>query len=218
MTVNLSELEGAPGCRAAVRAPFLAKLAQLLLGRLALQAHQLADFDLHRQVAGRPDIGAAFREQQIDFGRPAADALDLDQLLDRLLVVLGQVGEVELARQDQLREAPRIAGLLPRQPGLTQSDLGQRPDRPRRVEGRLRQRDGRITAGEAANAVRGRVDGNIDEGGSVIPDKPGQTDPGNGNPGGSDTGARGSTTTDTTPGTSNRRWCGLKRGISSTRP
>jgi spore coat assembly protein SafA len=57
-----------------------------------------------------------------------------------------------------------------------------------------RNSDGRITAGEAANAVRGRVDGNIDEGGSAIPDKPGQTDPGNGNPGGSDTGARGSYT------------------------
>ncbi len=38
--------------------------------------------------------------------------------------------------------------------------------------------DGRITAGEAANAVRGRVSGNIDEGGSSIPDKP--TDPGDG--------------------------------------
>ncbi|HVI58228.1 MAG TPA: LysM peptidoglycan-binding domain-containing protein [Luteimonas sp.] len=32
--------------------------------------------------------------------------------------------------------------------------------------------DGRITAGEAANAVRGRVTGNIDQGGSSIPDKP----------------------------------------------
>jgi LysM repeat protein len=42
--------------------------------------------------------------------------------------------------------------------------------------------DGRITAGEAANAVRGRVSGNIDEGGSSIPSKP--TDPGNGNGGG----------------------------------
>src|SRR3546814_12738090 len=32
--------------------------------------------------------------------------------------------------------------------------------------------DGRVTAGEASDAVRGRVDGNIDEGGSTVPDKP----------------------------------------------
>src|SRR3546814_18289293 len=38
--------------------------------------------------------------------------------------------------------------------------------------------DGRVTAGEASDAVRGRVDGNIDEGGSTVPDKP--SDPGDG--------------------------------------
>ena len=38
--------------------------------------------------------------------------------------------------------------------------------------------DGRITAGEAAGAVRGRVSGNIDQGGSAPPEKP--SDPGNG--------------------------------------
>jgi LysM repeat protein len=54
--------------------------------------------------------------------------------------------------------------------------------------------DGRITAGEAANAVRARVDGNIDAGGSTIPDKPGQADPGNGKPGGGDAGTRASYT------------------------
>src|SRR3546814_15078956 len=38
--------------------------------------------------------------------------------------------------------------------------------------------DGRVTAGEASDAVRGRVDGNIDEGRSTVPDKP--SDPGDG--------------------------------------
>ena len=60
---------------------------------------------------------APFGEQQIDFRRPAADALDLGQQRDRFLVVLGQVGEVELAGQHQPGEAARIAGLLPRQAG-----------------------------------------------------------------------------------------------------
>src|SRR3546814_5456620 len=46
--------------------------------------------------------------------------------------------------------------------------------------------DGRVTAGEASDAVRGRVDGNIDEGGSTVPDKP--SDPGDGGDTGSNPG------------------------------
>src|SRR3546814_21095379 len=38
--------------------------------------------------------------------------------------------------------------------------------------------DGRVTAREASDAVRGRVDGNLAEGGSTVPDKP--SDPGDG--------------------------------------
>src|SRR3546814_7911509 len=46
--------------------------------------------------------------------------------------------------------------------------------------------DGRVTAGEASEAVCGRVDGNIDEGGSTVPDKP--SDPGDGGDTGSNPG------------------------------
>ena len=43
-----------------------------------------------RSPAGKTS-GPPFREQQIDFRRPAADALDLGQQGDRFLIVLGQV-------------------------------------------------------------------------------------------------------------------------------
>src|SRR3546814_2527357 len=46
--------------------------------------------------------------------------------------------------------------------------------------------DGRVTAGEASDAVRGRVDGNIDEGGSTVPAKP--SHPGDGGDTGSNPG------------------------------
>jgi hypothetical protein len=39
----------------------------MLFGRLAFEAEQLADFDLHGEVASRPDVGAPFGKQQIDF-------------------------------------------------------------------------------------------------------------------------------------------------------
>ncbi len=61
-------------------------------------AHDPADFDLHRQVACGPDIGAPLGEEQIDLGGPAADALDPDELGDRFLVILGQMREIELRR------------------------------------------------------------------------------------------------------------------------
>ena len=69
---------------------------------------------MHGEVAGREDVGAPFGEQQVDFRRPAADTLDLGQQRDRLLVVLGQVFEIELTRHDQLGEAADVAGFLAR--------------------------------------------------------------------------------------------------------
>src|SRR3546814_20952244 len=60
------------------------------------------------------DVGSSVLEQ-VDFGRPAADALDLCEQRDRLLVVGGERREVEIAVEDELREAFRIALLLRRQ-------------------------------------------------------------------------------------------------------
>ena len=80
-----------------MRAPVFGEFAKLFLGRLAVEAQQLANLDLHREVARRPDVAAAFGEQQVDFRRPTANALDFDQLRDCLLIVFRQVGQVEFA-------------------------------------------------------------------------------------------------------------------------
>ena len=77
-----------------MRTPGLSQFAQFLLAWLAFQPKQFADFDLNREVAGRPNVAAPFRKQQVDFCLPAADALDLDKLGDRFFVVLGQIGEI----------------------------------------------------------------------------------------------------------------------------
>src|SRR5688500_17982196 len=103
-----------------MRTPVFGKLAQLLLSRLFLHAEQLADLDLDGEVAGRPDVRAAFGEQKINFRRPAADALDPRQMSDGILIVLGQAVEVELAREYQSGKAAGITGFLPRQAGGAQ--------------------------------------------------------------------------------------------------
>src|SRR5438270_3749202 len=86
--------------RASVWAPSLGKLAQLLLAWLLRQAHQSADLDQDGKVAGGEDVAPALSEEQIDFGGPAPDTLDLGQQRNRLLVVLGQIVEVGLGRED----------------------------------------------------------------------------------------------------------------------
>src|SRR5689334_16172973 len=61
---------GEHGRRTAIRAPAFGELAQLLLRRLVLQAHQPAELDLYGKVAGREHVRPPFREQQIDLRRP----------------------------------------------------------------------------------------------------------------------------------------------------
>ena len=107
-------------CRAAVRAPGFGEFAGQLLARAGIVAEDAADLDLDRKVARGPDVGAALGEQQIDFRRPAADPLDPDQRCDRLLVVGGQVRQVEPAARDLVGEAAGIAEFLPRQPRAAQ--------------------------------------------------------------------------------------------------
>jgi DNA-3-methyladenine glycosylase II len=68
----------------------------------------LAELDHDGEVTGGKDIGASFGEQQIDFRRPAADAFDLGQEGDRLLVVVRQIVEVQLA---VMIELGRLMGL-----------------------------------------------------------------------------------------------------------
>ena len=84
------------------------------------EAEDLPAFDLHGEIAGRPDVATAFGEQQVDFRRPAANALDRHQLGDRLFIVLGQGGEVKPAGCHLFGQAPRIGRFLTRQPDIAQ--------------------------------------------------------------------------------------------------
>src|SRR5215216_309233 len=51
------------GC-STMRTPSFANLAQLLLCRLLFEAHQPAELDLHREVAGGKDVTPALGEEQ----------------------------------------------------------------------------------------------------------------------------------------------------------
>ena len=84
------------------------------------EGEQLRETGLDREVAGGPDVLAPLSEQQVDLRRPAADALDPDELGDRFLVVAGQRLQVEFAPMNQLAQAARIALLLARQPAGAQ--------------------------------------------------------------------------------------------------
>ena len=98
-------MPGEHGGGAAIWAPGLGQLAQLLLGRLVRKAKQPSDLDQHGKVAGGEDIAAALGKEEVDFRRPAADALDLGEERNRFLIVFGPVLEVKLARDDEFGEA-----------------------------------------------------------------------------------------------------------------
>src|SRR3546814_5461384 len=61
--------------RAAIRLPRMGEFAGLSFAGPRFQSHDSPDFHLHREISGRPNVGAALGEQQIDFRRPAPDAL-----------------------------------------------------------------------------------------------------------------------------------------------
>ncbi len=82
-------MPGEDGGGAAIGAPPLRQRADELLGGARVVTKDAADLDLHRQVAGGPDVGPSFREEQIDLCRPAADAFHADERGDRLLIVGG---------------------------------------------------------------------------------------------------------------------------------
>ena len=111
---------GEDGGGAAVGAPGFGEFADFLFGRAAVEAEDAADFDLDREVARWKDIGAPFGEEEIDFGTPAADPLDVGQRCDRFLIVGGEVREIEPARQHVLGEALHIRDFLARQAGGAQ--------------------------------------------------------------------------------------------------
>ena len=75
---------------AAVRAPAFREIPGRLLARPLGQAEDAGDAGLDREVARRPDVVPPFGEKQVDLRRPAADALDTDELGDGLLVVCRQ--------------------------------------------------------------------------------------------------------------------------------
>src|SRR3546814_7758642 len=81
--------------RAAMRAPPFGERTQRLFAGAFGMTEDAADLDLEREIARGPRLGAAFGEQQIDFGGTAADDLEPGERLDRVLVVGGQMIEIE---------------------------------------------------------------------------------------------------------------------------
>ena len=98
--------------RSAMWPPCFANFANLpFIGSLR-QSHDLADIDLDGKVARRPDVRPAFREEQVDLGRPAADALHLRQKCNRFFIVGRQVVKIQRTALDQLGKTASIALLL----------------------------------------------------------------------------------------------------------
>src|SRR5690606_12639964 len=101
--------------RTAMRPPAFRHLSRQLLARPLLEGQDARQARLYGEVSGGPDVRAPFCEQKVDLRRPPPDALDPDQLRDGLLVVSGQVRQVELAAYHQFAQRARIALLLARQ-------------------------------------------------------------------------------------------------------
>ena len=60
---------------------------------------------LQRKVAGRPGVGMAEAEQEVDVGRPRADAMDgAQRRVGRIRRQVGQRFAIELAARDRLRD------------------------------------------------------------------------------------------------------------------
>ncbi len=79
---------------------------------------------LYGEIASRPGIGVAKTEQQIDIGRPWADAMQSDQCLMRCVgFALRDVIEVEIAfgnfGRDRLDRFDLFAADKPRRPSLS---------------------------------------------------------------------------------------------------
>ncbi|CDO34129.1 hypothetical protein SPHV1_110023 [Novosphingobium sp. KN65.2] len=113
-------MPGKDGCAAAVRAPGLCQFAGFLFARTRVEPEDPVQPGLHGKVTGRPDVRAALGEEKIDFGRPAADALDLHQFCNRCLVVFRQVFEVERAGYDQFAKRACVTLLLARKAAAAQ--------------------------------------------------------------------------------------------------
>src|SRR6185503_3993793 len=99
---------------AAIRFPRLGDLTKLLFARPLGKPHQSPQLDHDGEVAGRKNVVATFREQQVDFRRPAANALDPGEERNCFFIINREVVEIQLTRDHQLREASDIAGFLAR--------------------------------------------------------------------------------------------------------
>ena len=92
------DMPGEDRCCTSVRSPFLGDFADVLFRGTGIKFEQASNAFLHREVACGPDVGATFGEEQIDFGRPAADAFDFGQIGDGFFVVGWQRVEGKVAR------------------------------------------------------------------------------------------------------------------------
>src|SRR6266849_6039384 len=66
-----------------------------------------------REIAGRPDVRAAQSGEEINFGGPAADALEGDEHFARgVIVQLVEVAKVEVAAGERFREQAGVESFL----------------------------------------------------------------------------------------------------------
>src|SRR5579884_3640678 len=93
--------------------PRLAPLAQRPFVEPVGAAQASGDRDLQAEIGGGPDVRPPEREEQINFGAPPADALNLAQRREgRLILGRGEPVEVEIAGGDGCGKAPGIFPLL----------------------------------------------------------------------------------------------------------
>jgi hypothetical protein len=89
----------------------------------------LADRGHEREVAGRPDVGASERHQEVDVRGPGTDASQFDQRGSSPVVVeRGKRAGIELACHDRLSDSAYVRRFLPSEPGASQLGLGQGGD------------------------------------------------------------------------------------------
>jgi hypothetical protein len=108
-------------------APLLAEFAQLLFARPPGEAETFGDGELQAEIGGRPDVGAAEREDQIDLGAPPPDPLERYQRRPGLVVRHpGKRGEIEPPARHRIGETARIGNFLPAEAAALQCRVVER--------------------------------------------------------------------------------------------
>ena len=106
-------MPGEDSHRPAMRPPLFSQCACFFLARTVVEVQQFTTSNLDSEIARGPDVRSTFGKKQVDFRRPAADALDAGQFFNSCLIIRGKVFKVDFSADDQLAQRPRVALLLP---------------------------------------------------------------------------------------------------------